>query len=745
MEDTTLENRQSIENRHWRRVLQRLGAGIGTKIILPYFLLTLTVAGVGAFVVTNLVTSSLQERFHNQLLDAGRVVAESMVRDEALRLEVLRAVAGTEGVPESLAAGDRAALARLVPQIIANSHTDAVELLDRRGLEVYGWQRPPDEAGMKGEERAGADYTQLEEVRRVLDGFVDEHGEKRVLLSRTPHGLMIFTIGPVYRAGERIGAVLVGTYVHKLVVGLTESAVARVTLYDRYGQVIDTTLGGGQAGIAETLHEPAQHYDEVLALLQTSPDEYQLVVTRAESEVSLRQVEILGQRYLLAYGDWRLRGQSFGLFSVALPSNFIVGTAATSRNLLSLFFSLCTMGVFGLGYTIAQRISQPLNRLVQTSMAVARGDLDQRTGIRRNDEIGALASSFDMMTERLAERNRQLLEQASKLEAILNSIADGVIVLDSTGEIITSNPAAERILAAMSDEARSDLLGELPLAVVAPPQPRRYDVGSHVLSALAAPVKAPAGEVLGTVIALRDITREAEAENLKDGFISHISHELRTPLTAVKGYSDLLLKTANGSLGDRQESFVQIIHKNANQLMRHISQLIDISEIQAQTLGLRPERLCLSALVEEVGENWRERMEANELSFRVEALDPELTVQADRVRLQWALDNLLSNACNYTLAGGSVELRVSRAGGEASVEVVDTGIGVAAVDQPFLFSRFFRANNELTFNVRGVGLGLFITRSIVELHGGRVWAESELGAGSTFGLALPLLEEVPAG
>src|SRR5512139_488289 len=136
------------------RLFKRFITSIGTRIIVPYFLLTLVVAGVGAFIVVRLTTASLQERFYNQLLDAGRVVSESMVNYEAERLEVLRAVAGTEGVPESLAKADRTGLAAWVPQIIANSNVDAVELLDQQGREVYGWQRPPDQGGNTGEERA---------------------------------------------------------------------------------------------------------------------------------------------------------------------------------------------------------------------------------------------------------------------------------------------------------------------------------------------------------------------------------------------------------------------------------------------------------------------------------------------------------------------------------------------------------------------------------------------------------------
>jgi signal transduction histidine kinase len=168
--------------------------------------------------------------------------------------------------------------------------------------------------------------------------------------------------------------------------------------------------------------------------------------------------------------------------------------------------------------------------------------------------------------------------------------------------------------------------------------------------------------------------------------------------------------------------------------------MIDISQIHAGTLGLEKERLRFSELVGEVVENWRERMETKGLSLRVRLSGGSLWVNGDRNRLIWAIDNLLSNAYNYTLAGGRVTVRVFRENGEARIDVADTGVGVAAADQPYLFTRFFRANNELTFSVRGVGLGLFIARSIIELHDGRVWVESELSVGSTFSIALPVAE-----
>jgi signal transduction histidine kinase len=734
----------------WLRTLDNFRVSIGAKIILPYLFLTLLVAGVGAFVVTSLVTGSLQERFYNQLLDAGRVVSETMVRYETERLATLRAVVATVGVAEAVVEQDVDALGALIPQIIANSRSDGVTLLDRNGRVLYAWHRRSGDQ----EQQAGANLAVLPEVRHVLDGYTDEFGDKFVLLYESPDGPMLYTVGPVHLGEQRVGAALVGTLLRPMVVSLTETAVARVTLYDRQGRVVESTLGLGGRD-AGALDQPAAQMEEISRLLNESTDRHRLVVAGALESVPFSQVEILGQEYWLAFGDWRLRGQSFGLFTVALPGNFIVNAAVTSRRLLSLVFSISTIAVFMIGFTVAQRIVRPLNRLVQTSLAVAQGDLHQRSGIRSRDEVGRLAKSFDLMTRRLAERSRQLAEQAGKLEAVLNSIADGVIVLDHNQRVLTLNPAARKLLDDFSTRVAS-----APLKALTPfsdPNghaddniesllskepgtggPQRYRLGNRALSALAAPVRTAEGVVAGSVVVLRDITREVEAEELKEGFITSISHELRTPLTTLIGYSQLLTMSAASKLDESQRLQLQRIGESAEQLSRHINALINISQMQAGSLKV--ERLLLRPLVEHVVARWREPMQIKELALELKLPAGDLPVEGDEHYLEWAVENLVSNAHNYTLAGGQVTVHLYHHDGEARLDVHDTGVGVAAADLPHLFSRFFRAANEATFDVRGVGLGLFITRTIVELHHGRIWAESNLGVGSTFSLALPLAE-----
>ncbi len=725
--------------------MKKLFSGIGSKIVFPYLVLTLIVAGIGAFIVVNLVTGTLHERFNNQLLDSGRVVAESMVGYEEDRLVVLRQVALTEGVPESLASQNYQPLQLLIPQIVANSPTDAVIVLDKSGRTQFAWDRST-------ESEPGTTYTnlnlsQIEDVQFVLSGFTDEFGDKRAILVDTPSGHMLFTIGPVLLNDEVVGAAMVGTAVRQMVVGLTEYAVARVTLYSPDGQVIGTTLGNGSENISELLEEPSSQYATVLNLLAESPNRYQVVAETAETHVPLRRLEVLNQDYQLAFGDWRLRNESFGLFSVALPSNFIVNAAATSRNLLNLVFTIATVSVIMIGFLVARSIARPLNRLVDVTTDVTEGNLQQRTGILRNDEIGTLALSFDTMTERLDERNRQLVAQKSELAAILQSIADGVIVLDNENNIVNSNPAAHKMIADITGEFSSASLQKLLAAssthvhLEGNELTQRYNLNGRVLSASSAFLRTPEGNHTGTVMVLRDITRAAEAESLKDDFITSMSHELRTPLTVVKLYTELLKRSANGSLGEDQYGYLDKILKGSRELEEHIQKMISISEIQAGTLHLKQREISFSSFVRELADEWRPQIEAKEIFFAVQLPELPLPVLADADRLHWAIANLLENALTYTAEKGSIQLTIHHDDENVYLKIADSGIGIAHGDQPYVFERFFRAKNDLNYNERGIGLGLFIAREILQLHGGKISMESKVGVGSTFTCALPLIAE----
>jgi signal transduction histidine kinase len=242
----------------------------------------------------------------------------------------------------------------------------------------------------------------------------------------------------------------------------------------------------------------------------------------------------------------------------------------------------------------------------------------------------------------------------------------------------------------------------------------------------------------GIVIVFRDITREREIAQAKNEFVSVVAHELRTPMTSIKGYTDLILQGALGEVNDEQRHFLRIVKANVDRLSELIGDLLDTARIEAGRIRLEIEPIQVTSIVGEVCDSLAETIRERGLELTVEA-DPDVpTVQADRNRLIQILMNLLSNAYRYTPSGGSITVSVRLTDDAVLVAVADSGIGIAPEDQERIFERFHRVDNEIVNRQTGTGLGLTIARSLVELHGGRLWLESEFGVGSTFFFTLPI-------
>lgn len=733
MQEQETEHRPRLQ---WlSRVLPR---GIRSKIIMPYTFLTLLVAMVGVYVVTNLVFSSLDERLTNQVLEAGRAVSDSMVRHELGQARSARAVALTLGLAEALQAGDREAVAELSLPIASVETVECFILFDAQGREIlHALRRDDGTLATIGEQLSIPPWM----VQTLLTSD-DPHAlpTRGLGLHPADQRYYYFTALPVSLNEEVVGVVLVGTSLDTLLPRLQSSSLAHIVIHTEGGRAIASTFTLGdqpaEAAISlEALSIPQDTYEQVLNSTDTSLGE---------------NVEIRERPYRLARGPLSVGNWKLGVFTVALPLDYVVQAGVTNRNMYALVFTVAVAGVVVIGYLIAQRITRPLNRLVRVSQAVAEGNLSQRTGIVSADEIGRLAVTFDEMTRRLAERTRTLEETLSRLRAILSSIGDGVVLEDRQGNFIPLNAAAETLLREMASEFVHSPLREL--SPEQPEQPsdlqpspwllerRRFQVGKRVINVHSAAVRMADGELLGTVIVLRDVTAEVEAEQLKDAFVAHVSHELRTPLTAIKGYSELLLSSGGATLSQEQRQCLETITHHTDNLVAMINSLLDFSEIEADgRLRLLPRPLQLSDLVEMVAEEWRPQMVEKSLTFEVEMPADLPQVNADARRLRWAIINLVRNAWQYTPAGGTVTMRLSAHDDKVILDVSDTGVGIAPEEQQRLFGRFYRLSGASYGEIRGIGLGLYVTKAIVEAHGGEVRVVSQKGVGSTFSMILPAL------
>jgi len=359
------------------------------------------------------------------------------------------------------------------------------------------------------------------------------------------------------------------------------------------------------------------------------------------------------------------------------------------------------------------------------------------------------------LDQRVQDRTRELAAAFSRNQAILEGIADGVIVFDNTGQAIVANPAitslleqpADRITGSNIETLIADKMNaddqETLVALLKNRETHhpsiKFGWGDKTLSASVAPVHVASGKEIGTVAVFRDFTREARIDRMKSTFVSIASHELRTPLNAILGYADMLQENVYGPLSEKQSGVLERIVANTGHLLSLVGNLLDQAQIEAGTLTLNTLPLVPSDLVKDVigVMDVLAQPKGLELTSHV-ADDLPPTLLGDRRRLQQILINLVGNAIKFT-EEGKVHVRTYRADDTHwALEVSDTGRGISKEAQTYIFEPFRQADEPLVREYSGAGLGLSIVKQLTDMMGGRIELESELGRGSTFTIVLPI-------
>jgi putative nucleotidyltransferase with HDIG domain len=379
---------QAVQRSPWRLFAWPL-QHIRWKIVLPYAFLTVLLAVIGSYLATQLVTGSLEERFDNQLAEAGRSVSDRVVLKEREHLETVRAVAFTQGVAEAVQARDAAQLNSLVQPIAGNAGVERVEVLDNQGARLTALSLTDSETVTYEQVTDSDSPAEWPIVQRVLEGTSDDLGDKHAQIVDTSGGLVLWTAGPVFAGEEVAGVALVGTHVDSFVNQTKAEALADVTLYDFEGTPLASTFAVSSAGDDEaSLEVPPAVLDDSI-----------------QGSAVREQRTLFGRNYDLLYGRLEIRGQVVGLYSVGLPTDFIFNAGNQTRTQVMLLFGAGMAAVLGIGLYLTHQLTKPILRLVRTARVVASGDLTVRSGVRSGDEIGILASSFDEMTDRLQRQH----------------------------------------------------------------------------------------------------------------------------------------------------------------------------------------------------------------------------------------------------------------------------------------------------------------------------------------------------
>ncbi|GAB1470677.1 GAF domain-containing protein [Chloroflexota bacterium] len=366
--------------------------------------------------------------------------------------------------------------------------------------------------------------------------------------------------------------------------------------------------------------------------------------------------------------------------------------------------------------------------------------------------------------ERLGLMLRQEQVEKSRSQAILEAVADGVLVTGADNRISFVNSSITRVLGVddtqllgKSLDGLAGLFGKSSVDWTRTirlwsEDPSTYmpgemfseqielDNGRIVLVHLAPVISS--NDLLGTVSIFRDITREVEVDRLKSEFVATVSHELRTPMTAIKGYVDILTMGAAGGLNENQMHFLEVVRNNIDRLNILVSDLLDISRIESGRVELEQGAVNLQDIAEEVVTEVlrRSQNEQKPVALSLDAPKNLPKVQGDSARIRQIISNLINNAFNYTSENGTILVNIRSDDGELQVDVQDSGIGIRPEDQGRIFDRFYRGENPLVLATPGTGLGLPIVRQLVEMHNGRIWMKSTgvPGEGSTFSFTLPV-------
>ncbi|MBN1220341.1 MAG: HAMP domain-containing protein [Anaerolineae bacterium] len=754
------------------------------------------VAFIGTYLSTRLLTDSLEERFTRQLIDAGSAVADGLAQREQLHLATLRTIAFTEGIDEVILVGDQVQLQNLLFPIMANNNIDRVDVVNADGYHLLTIYRPPGAEAVEDYLTTSADLTDWSIVEKVLSGDIDAQGDKYVALNTIDGNDLFFTAGPVKQEGKIVGGVLVSSYVQNLIYSLKQTTFADVSLYDLGGNLVGTTIPGGEN--AEDI--------QIMSAKEMRP------LLALEGDISPRRsITFGGHEYDLLYDIFWARGEPLGIYAVAIPTTYIVSHETNIRNYMFVIFGLALGLVLGIGYLMARRITGRLRHLMESAMAVAEGDFSRRIHISSNDEIGSLARSLDHMTKNLADYTEALQDRIEELITLYNS---------SSAVTIRSGLNLEHVLQAVANSVRGVIRGTdqvtiylldrdsqvLVPRVTAPKEayalpPLAFEQGSNIhnllrttrpqivsvaelrtytqgyfstngatdvlvasliagqeiigMLTLIPTVSHPrelltedSERLLGTLAnqaaisiknaQLFEATQQAyeelqQLDDLKSQFVNIAAHELRTPLGAMMGYVSFMQKRIPPNL----QKTMDFLMVSTLRMRTMVDAMLTIQRLDAGKAFLRISSVDIGHILQKTVADFKPMAELEGHVVILDLPDNLPPIQVDAEKIDLVFTNLLSNAIKFTPEHGRIEIAVRDQDGSILLSFRDNGVGIRPEDQPRIFERFYQVPVDHLAGHGGMGIGLTTVKHLVELHGGTVWLKSELGQGSEFFVSLP--------
>jgi NtrC-family two-component system sensor histidine kinase KinB len=447
------------------------------------------------------------------------------------------------------------------------------------------------------------------------------------------------------------------------------------------------------------------------------------------------------------------------MFKISDRARFIAERAIWSMVIIG----IAAVGI-GVGFSLllSNLLTKPVRQMVEATQKIAEGNYDIQIPTFSPDELGRLTDEFNSMARKLKGFHdlniEQIMAEKGKSEAIIRSIDDGILLVDAEFKVTGMNPMAMRILDVQPDASQNrhflevvkseQLFNYIKQSMVSAKPPsigekenvfsvERNGTQYHYQFSIT-PVRGKKGVLIGVILLLRDVTRLAELDRLKSEFVMTASHELRTPLTSIGMSIDLLLEGAVKKLNEKEQQLLLAAHEDLQRLKVFISDLLDLSKIEAGKMEMELSSISVRALFEKAVTVFKTQSEEKPASLSFDVPAEISNVKADDNKITWVLSNLISNALRYTPSGGHINLSAESFGSYVQVSVSDDGPGIPYEYQSKIFDKFVQVKSDKT--VGGSGLGLAICKEIVRSHGGTIWVESVPGVGSKFTFTLPVAE-----
>lgn len=414
---------------------------------------------------------------------------------------------------------------------------------------------------------------------------------------------------------------------------------------------------------------------------------------------------------------------------------------------LALTLGIAVLALFA-SILFSKKIMDPIDDLTAAALKIANGDFGKKIYTTSKDQIGALTDAFNQMSAQLNVSMTELKQRNIELEAILNSMINGIIAVDHNKNIILINKFCFEILdlphdyVAQSESmykiVRNDEIAEMiersMSEGVSQIKELAYIHLEKILRIYVNPIFTGSGEIIGSIVVLQDVTQIRKLEQMRSDFVSNVSHELKTPLTSIKGFVDAL---KNGAMQKPETAarFLDIIDIESDRLYRLINDILLLSEIESMDKEPESTLIEINSVIDEVVSILQQKADHKHLSLKV-TIDGDYQLTVNRDRIKQLLINLLDNAIKYTEVG-YVSLSISREQEWLKISVSDTGVGFSEVHKERLFERFYRVDKGRSRSHGGTGLGLSIVKHIVLLYKGKINVDSIPGEGTTFEILLP--------